>query len=342
MQQMSSKAGENMDSKSYPERPGEPDCPYYLNCGYCKFGMYCIFNHPPSRELVLERMEAVYPERIGQPECQHYLETGKCTFGPACKFHHPKYIPGIIRSVQFNVLGYPLRPYARDCKFYLSNGWCKFSKTCIFNHPEPSNSMPWWLSRTTPSQTLCPGELTSFNASPHWQGPSSYAQAILPQGLAQVPSWNIFPQQNSGNGQFVGSGAAMGPLASYSSFPVRPGEPDCPFFAKTGKCNFGLGCRFNHPIVLTSDCELSPVGLPLRPGEPKCIFYGRYGFCGYGSTCKFDHPIAAPKGITDSLSTSSSDVPVQQPSGPATLTLSSESSPLAIPGKLKSLPSSKP
>ncbi|KAH0461071.1 hypothetical protein IEQ34_008646 [Dendrobium chrysotoxum] len=331
MQQMSSKAGENMDSISYPERPGEPDCPYYLNSGDCRFGMHCRFNHPPVREL-------------------HYLETGKCNFGPACKFHHPKYIPGIIRTVQFNVLGYPLRPYEVDCKFYLSNGWCKFSKTCKFNHPEPSNSMPWWLSRTTPSQTLCPGELTSFNASPHWQGPSSYAQVILPQGLDQVPSWNTFPQQNSGNGQFVGSGAAMGPSASYSSFPVRPGEPDCPFFAKTGSCKFGLGCRFNHPIgkiTLTSDCELSPVGLPLRPGEPKCIFYGRYGFCGYGSTCKFDHPIASPKGITDSLSTSSSDVPVvQQPlesaSGPATLTLSSESSPVGSPGKLKRIPSTKP
>ncbi|KAH0461391.1 hypothetical protein IEQ34_008966 [Dendrobium chrysotoxum] len=329
MQQMSSNAGENMGSESYPQRPGEPDCPYYLNSGYCKLGMYCGFNHPP-REV-------------------HYLETGKCNFGPAWKFHRPNYNP-VIRKFQFNALGYPLRSNAMDCNFYLRNGWCKFAKTCKFNHPEPSNSMPWWLSRTTPSQTLSPGELTSFNASPHWQGPSSYAQVVLPQGLAQVPSWNTFPQQNSGNVQFVGSGTAMGPPASYSSFPVRPGEPDCPFFAKTGDCKFGSGCRFNHPIgniTPTPDCELSPEGLPLRPGQPLCVFYGRYGFCGYGLTCVFDHPIAAPKGITDSLSTSSSDVPVvQQPlessSGPATLTLSSESSPVAIPGKLKSLPSSKP
>ncbi|PKU81418.1 Zinc finger CCCH domain-containing protein 12 [Dendrobium catenatum] len=134
---------------------------------------------------------------------------------------------------------------------------------------------------------------------------------------------SIKAQQNSGNVQFVGSGTAMGPPASYSSFPVRPGEPDCPFFAKTGGCKFGSRCRFNHPrigkITLTSECELSPIGLPLRPGEPKCSFYGRHGFCGYGSTCKFDHLIAAP------------NVPVvQQPlessSGPATLTLSAESS----------------
>ncbi|KAL0918708.1 hypothetical protein M5K25_010731 [Dendrobium thyrsiflorum] len=292
MQQMSSKTGENMGSESYPERPGEPDCPYYLNSAYCKLGMYCKFNHPP-RELVLERMKAVYPERTGQPECQHYLETGQCNFG--CKFRLPKYNTGIIRRYQFNALGYPLRSNAMDCKFYLSNGWCKFDKTCKYNHPEPSNSMPWWLSRTTPSQTLGTGELTSFNASPHWQGPSSYGQAILPQGLAQVPSWNTFPQQNSGNVQFVRSGTAMGPPASSSFFPVRPGEPDCPFFAKTGDCKFGSGCRFNHPIGKMY-CELSPMGLPLRPGKPTCAFYGLYGFCKYGLSCKFDHPIAGHHG----------------------------------------------
>lgn len=53
--------------------------------------------------------------------------------------------------------------------------------------------MHWWLSRTTPGQTLFPGELTSFNASPHWQVPSSYVQVVYPQGFAQVPSWNTFP-----------------------------------------------------------------------------------------------------------------------------------------------------
>ncbi|KAI0510502.1 hypothetical protein KFK09_011104 [Dendrobium nobile] len=375
MQQISSRAGNNMDSESYPERPGEPDCPYYLNSGYCKLGMYCGFNHPPREVYICSgRVEGYTPSPVGIP-IVHYLETGKCNFGPAWKFHRPSYNPGIRK---LNSLGYPLRLNAMDCKFYLTNGWCKFNKTCIFNHPEPSNSMPWWLSRTTPSQTLCPGELTSFNANPHWQGPSSYAQVILPQGLAQVPSWNTFPyylnqQQNPGNVQFVGSGSAMGPPASYSSFPVRPGEPDCPFFAKTGDCKFGLACRFNHPIeniTPTSDCELSPEGLPLRPlfaylekfiqlalsrreynqlflqGRPLCVFYGRYGYCGYGLTCKFDHPIAAPKGITDSLSTSSYNVPVvRQPlessSGPATLTLSAESFSVASPGKLKRLPSSK-
>lgn len=55
-------------------------------------------------------------------------------------------------------------------------------------------------SPTSPVQQSYPGGLTSwplsrasFIASPRWQGPSSYAHLILPQGLVQVPNWNTYP-----------------------------------------------------------------------------------------------------------------------------------------------------
>lgn len=54
-------------------------------------------------------------------------------------------------------------------------------------------------SAASPSQQSFPGlstnwslSRTSFIASPRWQGPSSYAQLILPQGLVQVPGWNSY------------------------------------------------------------------------------------------------------------------------------------------------------
>lgn len=31
---------------SYPDRPGEPDCIYYLRTGSCGYGSNCRFNHP--------------------------------------------------------------------------------------------------------------------------------------------------------------------------------------------------------------------------------------------------------------------------------------------------------
>lgn len=39
--------------RSYPERPGEPDCSYYIRTGLCRFGLTCRFNHPRDRKLVL-------------------------------------------------------------------------------------------------------------------------------------------------------------------------------------------------------------------------------------------------------------------------------------------------
>lgn len=364
--QMSFSAAENMDSGSYPERPGETDCAYYLRTGVCRFGVTCRFNHPPNRKLAVEQMKgAAYPERIGQPECQYYLKTGTCKFGPTCKFHHPKDKGGITGGVQLNSMGYPLRPNEKDCAFYLRTGQCKFSNTCKFHHPQPSKSMlslhgslayPSMNSPTTPGQqsvtagvTNWPLSKTSFVASPRWQGPSNYAQLVLPQGVVQVPSWNTFPgklgssltpenqQHNSRNVQFLGaslqseattstlnsfSSVRLGsvPMGQYASqgggvFPERPGEPECQFYVKTGDCKFGAVCRFHHPrerIIPTPNCILSPLGLPLRQGEPLCIFYSRYGICKFGPNCKFDHPIAAPMGIfAYSLAASSSPgVPV--------------------------------
>ncbi|XP_020247496.1 zinc finger CCCH domain-containing protein ZFN-like [Asparagus officinalis] len=353
---MSLRGTGSVEGGQYPERPGEPDCAYYMRTGMCRFGMTCRFNHPPDRNLVIaaERMKGGYPERVGQPECQYYLKTGTCKFGATCKFHHPKDKAGIAGRVQLNVLGYPLRPNEKECAYYLRTGQCKFGNTCKFHHPQPSNAMvslsgsPVYTSVHSPTPAGQQSYLrTSFVPSPRWQGPSSYAQLILPQGLVQVPSWNTFSgqlglasssegQRTPGSNQYYGtshqSETAAGeqravsyhsgsvPVGQYAMqteniFPERPDQPECQFYMKTGDCKFGAVCRFHHPrerFIPAPDCVLSPLGLPLRPGEPLCIFYSRYGVCKFGPNCKFDHPMATPMGILAySLSTSSSpDVPV--------------------------------
>lgn len=52
MWQMNLRSSETMESGTYPERPGEPDCSYYIRTGLCRFGATCRFNHPPNRKLV--------------------------------------------------------------------------------------------------------------------------------------------------------------------------------------------------------------------------------------------------------------------------------------------------
>lgn len=37
---------------AYPERPGEPDCAYFMRTGTCGYGDRCRYNHPRERVLV--------------------------------------------------------------------------------------------------------------------------------------------------------------------------------------------------------------------------------------------------------------------------------------------------
>lgn len=38
---------------SYPQRPAEPDCKYYLRTGCCRYGSKCKYNHPTVTEQVV-------------------------------------------------------------------------------------------------------------------------------------------------------------------------------------------------------------------------------------------------------------------------------------------------
>ncbi|XP_039043394.1 zinc finger CCCH domain-containing protein ZFN-like [Hibiscus syriacus] len=137
---------------------------------------------------------------------QYYLKTGTCKFGATCKFHHPRDKAAIAGRVSLNILGYPLRPDETECVYYLRTGQYKFGSTCKFHHPQPTNMMvslsgyPIYQtipSPATPGQQSYPGGITnwsraSFIPSPRWQGPSSYAPLILPQGMVSVPGWNAY------------------------------------------------------------------------------------------------------------------------------------------------------
>ncbi|XP_039780954.1 uncharacterized protein LOC120648298 isoform X2 [Panicum virgatum] len=128
-----------------PERPGQPDCRYYMQFGKCKFQSACIFNHPKDR-----LSSGWHPA-----ECPFYMKTGTCQFGSACEFSHPKdqssstgeaigddtdYEHDFITKSE-NVLQqqektiYPERPGEPECSHYMKHGYCKFQKSCKFHHP---------------------------------------------------------------------------------------------------------------------------------------------------------------------------------------------------------------
>ncbi|CAA7016251.1 unnamed protein product [Microthlaspi erraticum] len=295
-------------TEEYPERPGEPDCPYYIKTQRCKYGSKCKFNHPKAVSAISAENPDGLPERPSEPPCTFYMKTGKCKFGLACKFHHPKDIllPSSSQDngsseaftsdleaannphVTFapapyhNSKGLPVRPGEGDCPFYLKTGSCKYGATCRYNHPERTAFIPQAAGINYP---LLSSTATSLNLG------MDYSAASLYQTLAQ-PS--------------------LGALAAV--YPQRPGQPECDFYMKTGECKFGERCRFHHPADRLSatikpasqqpNVKLSLAGYPRREGALNCPYYMKTGTCKYGATCKFDHP---PPGEVMAKTTSEAD-----------------------------------
>ncbi|XP_042388037.1 zinc finger CCCH domain-containing protein 6-like [Zingiber officinale] len=62
---------------AYPERPGRPNCDFYMRTGACLYDSSCRYHHPRDR-------------LAGKKECSFYMRTGQCKFGRTCKFNHPE------------------------------------------------------------------------------------------------------------------------------------------------------------------------------------------------------------------------------------------------------------
>eukprot|EP00850_Spirogloea_muscicola_P006260 SM000029S10555 [mRNA] locus=s29:952187:953016:+ [translate_table: standard] len=101
----------------FPERPGQPECQYYLRTGDCKYGATCRFHHPsdralpsptcvlspiglPLREGTLRRVGGPADSKRthvplptqGSPTCTFYSRFGICKYGPTCRYDHPMHI----------------------------------------------------------------------------------------------------------------------------------------------------------------------------------------------------------------------------------------------------------
>lgn len=289
-------------SETPPERPGEPDCPYFLKTQRCKFGSKCKFNHPKVSSENAD-VSSGLPERPSEPPCTFYMKTGKCKFGAACKFHHPKDVQiqlsddlshtvaqtqtnslmgGAIGDTQpikslispslQNSKGLPVRLGEVDCPFYMKTGSCKYGVTCRYNHPDRNAINPSIAA-------LGPSIL-----------PSSAANLNIGVLNPAVSVYQAFDPRLSNPMSQVGIAEAI--------YPQRPGQIECDYYMKTGECKFAERCKFHHPIDRSAPSlskqatavKLTPAGLPRREGAVICPYYLKTGTCKFGATCKFDHP----------------------------------------------------
>ncbi|KAF3436799.1 hypothetical protein FNV43_RR19552 [Rhamnella rubrinervis] len=81
----------NKQVDEFPERPGQPECTYFVKTGDCKFRSNCKYHHPKNRTTMstpLALSDKGLPLRPDQNICTYYSRYGICKFGPACKFDH--------------------------------------------------------------------------------------------------------------------------------------------------------------------------------------------------------------------------------------------------------------
>ncbi|KAK1377246.1 Zinc finger, CCCH-type [Heracleum sosnowskyi] len=72
----------------FPERPGQPECSFYLKTGDCKYRATCKFHHPKTRKTTFTLSDRGLPLRPDQSICSHFSRYGICKYGPACKYDH--------------------------------------------------------------------------------------------------------------------------------------------------------------------------------------------------------------------------------------------------------------
>ncbi|KAK9734059.1 hypothetical protein RND81_04G111800 [Saponaria officinalis] len=84
----------------FPERPGQPECSYFLKTGDCKYKSACKFHHPRNVSKIsspFSLSELGLPLRPGESICSYYSRYGICKYGPSCKYDHPvNYAPSAV------------------------------------------------------------------------------------------------------------------------------------------------------------------------------------------------------------------------------------------------------
>ncbi|XP_027331308.1 zinc finger CCCH domain-containing protein 34-like [Abrus precatorius] len=289
--------------ESYPQRPNEADCTYYLRTGFCGFGSRCRFNHPRDRAAVVgaERTVGEYPERVGQPVCQYYMRTRSCKFGASCKYHHPRQAGGSATVVSLNYYGYPLRPGEKECSYYVKTGQCKFGATCKFHHPLPAGVQipaPSPVAPVSPLPVPVPSPLYSTVQPP--PGPSSqqigvlvarpplmpgslvqspYGPVVLSPAMVPISGWGPYqapatgPVLPSGTPSNVASAHLYGMTQLPSSAAAYPG-PYQPSGSSVG------------PPSSSQKEQAFPDG----PNHPEYQYYGKTGEVKFGPSYRYHPP----------------------------------------------------
>ncbi|CAN6281854.1 unnamed protein product [Urochloa humidicola] len=225
--------------KVYPERPGKPECPFYMKIGSCKFGADCKFHHPKDSTPSMQGPES--PKRSEH----HPAARIPSMQGPAspersvaANEHHPT-ARITLQDHMYQQQKCPERPGQPDCQYYMQFGKCKFQSACIFNHPKDILSSGWQPAECPFYKKTGTCQFGSACEFSHPQDRCSSTGEAIDDGTDYehdfvTKSDNVLQKQEK------------------TMYPERPGEPECSHYMKYGYCKFQNGCKFHHPTDRSS------------------------------------------------------------------------------------------
>lgn len=271
-----------------PLRPGKEQCLVYLNTGACNNGISCIFDHPrtgrPSNKAAENAVSGALPKGAPaqqpaglSPDMPPARPPGPCGTGapvasPSAFGAGPSAGVPVKQGGPMPTSAVPQRPMAA---------------------PAPS-SPPGAGAPTTASAPASGGPPPGM---PPAAAPSS-SPSVHEAAAAKVAQW-----KSGGDERMEGPE----PDVEYNDIglPIRPGMQKCGFYLRSGQCNYGPTCRFDHPAglggimagpsgfgnlpLMVGGATTNEAGMARRPGKDQCPFLSRTGSCPHGPECRFDH-----------------------------------------------------
>ncbi|OMO69122.1 Zinc finger, CCCH-type [Corchorus olitorius] len=273
---------QNGDSFHHPLRAYAEDCSFFVKTGNCKFGSNCRFNHPVERGFQ-DKENGWTAEQTSKIECKFVLSLLPLLFNFVGSskvwggFNHPD-------------------PSAAEGSNSCSSVFSGFGGHSSGNYNGGSNPLPS-LSTSKPIGASSSLNRMSDKHVPYLDHNSSYAYGTHLNSEwngSQEKTFHPYVAPSVPNAVKTGdiSELHQGQI-QVGEFPERAGEPECPYFMKTGYCKYKAACKFHHPKTRSSQppaVMLSRAGLPLRPDRKICWNYEKFGICKYGGNCLFHHP----------------------------------------------------
>ncbi|TKY73600.1 Zinc finger CCCH domain-containing protein 43 [Spatholobus suberectus] len=226
-----------MQVEEFPERPGEPECSYFLKTGDCKFKSNCKFHHPKNR---IARLPPRNLSDKGLPLRPPPVYLYKRSLHPPSTYvmNNPAMETNVYMHHQKNmqVEEFPQRPGQPECIYFKRTGDCKFKSNCKFHHPKIR------IVRLPPCN-LCDNlrPIEEFPESPY-QPKCNYFKitedckfklnCIFRHPKNRIPTLPPCKLNDKG-------------------LPLRPDKSVCLQYSRSGLCRFGRACRFDHPPLST-------------------------------------------------------------------------------------------